>query len=144
MAFAAYLRGRQQQCVVGNFSQCSSWIDCKAGVPQGSVLGPLLFSIYINDISDSLKHCKYHLFADDMQIYLHTDKMTLNDTITKVNEDLDSLLTWTRKYGLKLNAEKSQTVIMGHQRLLATVDLNTIHPVSLNEVEIPYRETVKN
>ena len=69
---------------------------------------------------------------------------TLNGTITKVNEDLDTLLTWTRKYGLKLNVEKSHTVIMGHLRLLATVDLNTIRPVSLNGVEIPYRETVKN
>ena len=55
-------RNRKQRVVLNG--QCSSWADVNAGAPQGSILGPLLFLIYINDLSDSLKsECK--LFADD-------------------------------------------------------------------------------
>lgn len=47
----------------------SSNIRMVAGVPQGSVLGPLLFSMLVNDLPNVLKYCKYHFFADDLQIY---------------------------------------------------------------------------
>ena len=70
--FSSYLRERQQCIVINN--SISSWKERRAGVPQGSVLGPLLFTIYINDIADCMKHSKYHLFADDMQIYLHSTR----------------------------------------------------------------------
>ena len=63
-----------------------------------------------------------------MQIYLHTDKATLNDAITKINEDLDSLLTWTRKYGLKLNRDIT--------RQLSIVHLNTVSSVVLDSFPI--------
>ena len=55
------------QCVVLN-GQASSWADVKAGVPQGSILGPLFFLIYINDLSENLKST-VKLFADDTLIF---------------------------------------------------------------------------
>ena len=88
--FNSYLRDRQQCVSVGN--QISSWKIVKKRVPQGSVLGPLLFTVYVNDISKTLKHCKYHMYADDLQIYLHAHPTTLNDAIRKVNEDFDKNL----------------------------------------------------
>jgi hypothetical protein len=59
--FASYLHDRAQCVSVGG--KCSSWLA------QGEILGPLLFSLYINDIGGSLKYCRHHLLADDCQIY---------------------------------------------------------------------------
>ena len=61
-----FLRNRKQRVVLNG--QCSSWADVNAGVSQGSILGPLLFLIYINDLSDGLQsECK--LFANDTSVF---------------------------------------------------------------------------
>ena len=79
-----FLRNRKQRVVLNE--QCSSWADVNAGVLQGSILGPLLFLLYINDLSDGLKsECK--LFAYDNSLF-----SVVNDIITSasdLNEDLE-------------------------------------------------------
>jgi hypothetical protein len=65
---SSYLSDRSQQ-VVTDLGE-SQWINLANGVPQGSILGPLLFTILISDIAVGLKFCKYHLYADDTQLYI--------------------------------------------------------------------------
>ena len=65
--FFTYLYGRVQ-AVVDDGGFVSAWLKTLAGVPVGSVLGPLLFLIYINDLPSVLRYCKHVIFADDTQI----------------------------------------------------------------------------
>ena len=77
-----FLRNRKQRVVLNG--QCSSWADINAGVPQGSILGPLLFLIYINDLSDGLK-CECKLFADDT--FLFSVVNDISALASDLNED---------------------------------------------------------
>ena len=84
----SFLSNRYQR-VVHN-GQASSWADVKAGVPQGSILGPLFFLIYINDLSENLKST-VKLFADDTSIFhvvkdLNTSAEILNHDLTRISE----------------------------------------------------------
>ncbi|KAJ4433995.1 hypothetical protein ANN_16314 [Periplaneta americana] len=136
----SYLRERQQCVSINN--RYSTWRTTKTGVPQGSVLGPLLFSIYINDISSNLTSCRHHIYADDIQIYLHTRPNYINDAITKVNDDLNSISIWSKTHGLNLNASKSQAILIEHQR--SKCDKQNLPPIIVNNTTIPYSTTVKN
>ena len=75
--------------------QFSSWADVNADVPQGSILGPLLFLIYINDFSDGLKsECK--LFADDTSLLSVVND--INTSSSDLNEDLEKTGNWAFKW----------------------------------------------
>ena len=85
-----FLRNRKQRVVLNG--QCSSWADVNAGVPQGSILGPLLFLIYINDLSDGLKsECK--LFADDTSLFSAVND--INTSASDLNKDFQKIDNWT-------------------------------------------------
>ena len=81
-----FLRNRKQRVILNG--QSSSWANINAGVPQGSILGPLLFLIYINDLSDNLQ-CNPKLFADDMSLF-STVKLP-ERTANNLNNDLKEI-----------------------------------------------------
>ena len=85
--FKSYLSNRKQYVSINGYD--SNLADVKFDVPQGSVLGPLLFLIYINDLNQTLKFCKVHHFADDTNL-LHFSK-SVNRLNEHVNVDLKNL-----------------------------------------------------
>ena len=86
------MSNRYQRVVLNG--QASSWADVKAGVPQGSILGPLFFLIYINDLSENLKST-VKLFADDTSIF-HVVKDS-NTSAEILNHDLTRISEWVYK-----------------------------------------------
>ena len=80
----------------------TDWVKVTSGVPQGSVLGPLLFLIFINDLPDELQN-KCRLYADDNKIIAPIK--TESDSI-KFQEDINALDNWSKKWSLGLNFEK--------------------------------------
>ena len=85
--------------------QFSSWADVNAGVPQGSILGPLLFLIYINDLSDGRKsECK--LFADDTSLFSVVND--INTSVSDLNEDLEKIINWAFKWKMNFNPDPNK------------------------------------
>ena len=97
------LKGNQYVSINGYNSK---HLSISLGVPQGSVLGPLLFLIYINDLNTAIKHCKIHHFADDAN-FLH-----INDSIKKLNKVVSSDLTnWLNANKISLNVSKTELIL---------------------------------
>ena len=106
--FTSYLANRTQTTHIDN-DHISSKKNSITGVPQGSVLGPLLFLIYINDIYLYSNKLGFYLFADDTNL-LYADK-DLNTLETVVNNELNSVCNWLNANKLTINAKKSNFVI---------------------------------
>ena len=93
----SFLENRFQKVCLGEVS--SDWLPVESGVPQGSVLGPLLFVMFINDLVDNIKtNCL--LFADDTNIFIKTDAQT----------DLDSLSAWCNDWLMEFRNENLKYV----------------------------------
>ena len=97
----SFLSNRTQTVLLENSS--SSQIPVTSGVPQGTVLGPILFLIYINDLPDYLKHSQIRLFADDSIIY-RTIK-SQNDCL-KLQEDIESAIKWEQDWLMSFHPDK--------------------------------------
>ena len=105
--FRSFLTNRNQFTTIKSSS--SELGQITHGIPQGSVLGPLLFLLYINDLHRSILHSNVYHFADDTNI-LYTDKSPkkLNRYI---NHDLSKLCQWLRSNKISLNASKTEIII---------------------------------
>ena len=103
----SYLSNRNQYVSINGFDSGLTGINC--GVPQGSVLGPLLFLLYINDLNQAIKFCKVHHFSDD------TNLLCLGNSIKKlnklVNTDLKHLFNGLNANKISLNVKKTEMVI---------------------------------
>ena len=93
--FTDYLDKRKQRVVLPGTA--SSWTSIKAGVPQCSILGPLLFLVYINDIIENI-HSFIRLFVDDISLYIIVDDPI--DSAKQLNNDLYKQYTYGLKHGL--------------------------------------------
>jgi hypothetical protein len=103
-----YLRDRQQRVIINGTT--SPWGKIEAGVPQGSVLGPLLFLIFINDITHVIKNCKIRLFADDTCLFIEVDNH--QDTANLINQDLLHIRDWSTKWLVSFSPQKTRDMII--------------------------------
>ena len=100
--FRSYLKNRNQYTIVNDYKSLPRKITY--GVPQGSVLGPLLFLLYINDINFAVKDGTLKLYADDTNLFLSDND--LNKLCTRTNRSLASLHEWFLANKLSINFEK--------------------------------------
>jgi hypothetical protein len=107
-----YLTDRQQRVIINGES--SEWGSLKAGVPQGSVLGPLLFLIFINDITHVIWNCKIRLFADDTCLFIEVDDP--NETAELIDGDLDRLSQWADKWKVSFSPPKTEELLISTKR----------------------------
>jgi hypothetical protein len=123
--FAEYLSNRTQAVKdsYGNLSQICADIW---GVPQGSVLGPLLFSIFINDLPNIPKFCKTLLFADDSTLMLSCFPSEIPDALKQIEYDIALINSWLHTNFLHLNADKTEMIVLGSQH-----NVNTIGTISI-------------
>lgn len=87
----SYLQDRKQVVCDHISRKMSSERKVSSGIPQESVLGPLLFVLYLLDFNKILRHCKYNFYADDLLVYIHNELGRLGEAVEKVNQDIANM-----------------------------------------------------
>ena len=105
----SYLSKRSQRTIANGKVSKSRKIKC--GVPQGSVLGPLLFLVYINDLRGALKNCKVRLYADDTVLYRAGDNV--HEAAASLQASLNEFCLWSEANKLSVNVKKSKLMVFG-------------------------------
>ena len=130
----SYLSGRKQYVTVNGHN--SAIRDMKHGVPQGSILGPLLFIIYINDIPETATFAKFILYADDANIIITAD--TIEAVSNKLAKLIEKLVNWVKYNGLALNLKKTKYMIFSRSR---NIDLPS--PIVVDKIRIERKSETK-
>ena len=126
-----FLKERRQQVLVNGAK--SGWSKVLSGIPQGSVLGPVLFVIYINDMPDSIENL-IQMFTDDTKLYAQVN----NDEDSKsLQEDVNRLEEWANKWQIRFNATKCKVMHLGKENLQ-----KPYYMTSSNKDEVTLEETL--
>lgn len=138
----SYFVGRQQFVKIGNHS--SSVTNCVSGVPQGSVLGPLLFAAYTSPVGDlATSHgIRCQEYADDTQLYLSMSAEEATDGLLRLSACTSVVKTWYLHNDLLLNDDKSDVIILGTGHQLKAV--NDITSVPVADVHLPVATQFKS
>ena len=125
--FKSFLQGRTQRTRMG--SVLSEPIEIQFGVPQGSVLGPVLFNIYIRSLYDAIKKTGFNAmgYADDQQIYKSfkpcDQAFAINIRVMNCFQDIQN---WMHNFKLQLNPDKTKIIVFGHQNILKDIKIHGV------------------
>ena len=136
--FQDYLFGRKQRVVLNGID--STWESIQAGVPQGSVLGPLLFLIYINDLTDNVQS-QMKLFADDSSLFMSVNKNIMG-THNQLIRDLNEVSKWANQWKMKFNPDITKQaieVIFSNKR-----NKGEHPPLFFNDIPVARKEWTKH
>ena len=115
--FSSYLTERFQSAKIG--STLSDLQKLLFGIPQGSVLGPLLFSLYTSPLSTLIgkhKGVKFHFYSDDLQLYVYLSHKNASAAFDKLNRCLQDVKEWMSASKLKLNPAKTEFILFGSKK----------------------------
>ena len=129
--FSSYLSNRYQYVVFNDCKSECTKIQC--GVPQGSVLGPLLFLIFINDLPSVSKLFMPLLFADDTNLFCAGDDLDL--LVDKINVEMTDVYAWVTANKLSLNVDKTNFMLFTPKRWSRSVKDTVIDHCKINEVK---------
>ena len=126
----SYLSNRYQCVKVGD--QVSEWKLIRNGVPQGSILGPLLFTILTSDMRKCFHFGNYHEYADDTTEYKNTTVENINDSIQDINQDMRRVGDYCKNNFLRLNEDKCEFLIAGSKHNLSKLNDVILNPIIIN------------
>ena len=141
---ASYLTGRSQAVRSGSAS-LSSFRQLNRGVPQGSVLGPLLFTVFVGDIAADLDAGVRHvIYADDLQIYVQGTFEDIDHTLRSLCSNAERVSSWAEVNKLDLNLEKTSAIVFGSANYVNRLAQLSVTSVRVNDMDIPIVATVKS
>ena len=115
----SYLTNRIQMCSINGTISCPKIVTC--GIPQGSILGPLLFLIYINDLPRSLEYSFPRMFADDTTLTVSGE--SIHDVEVAINHDLANVKQWLSANKLSLNLIKTEYLLIGSRHNISKLSV---------------------
>ena len=116
----------------------------KYGIPQGSVMGPILFNVYIIPIFkiiDKYKLIKYHLYADDLQLYIESSSENDCTSVKLLNECINEITEWFNSISLKINPEKTKIIYIN---LKGNSNENNPQLITINNIQYKLSDKEKN
>ena len=140
--FSSYLTDRTHYVAVSN--HCSAFAPVHSGVPQGSVLGPMLFTMYIKPLSAIIDSHSiiHHSFADDLQLQMSAPPDRISELLQSIQSCISDVKAWATANMLKLNDSKTKLMLVISNRSMHLHNLPT--SITICNAQIPFKQSVKN